>query len=182
MKFTIYKSKLACVALVVALSGLLAGCASHNLGQTGATNTNSVAQLRHKLYISLESQGVNVFHRGETVTLVMPSEHVFAYMSSELNPAYAPVLRDAARLIKTYSIVTVKVAAYSSTNNKTLTTTQAKKVLRCLEDHHINVRLLYAVGYGNKGKVASNKTFRGRQANYRVEISFRYYPPYNPYS
>ncbi len=146
--------------------------------------TNTVAQ---KLYTGyLKSQGVKIIHLGETVTLVYPSDQLFHYDSANMASSYKKIMQASADLLKTYSTVTVNVAAYSDDiqsgkRKHALTTRQSQVISSYLWSQGINTRMLVAKGYGHKSPIAVNWTGAGRSMNRRVVISFRYYPPYKSY-
>ena len=96
------------------------------------------------------------------------------------------MLSEVARLIQTYDKVDVKISAYTDNQGKTpflqgLTTRQAQVVSNYLWHHHIDTRLLYAVGYNRANPVDWNGSLLGQSYNRRVEISFRYFPKAKSY-
>lgn len=143
-------------------------------------------QLRQYYICILQKHGVQVIRLGQTWKLVFPSDDVFDNDTSELNENYLPILKTAAAFIRTYSTISVEVAAYSNKINddiKTkfgsitdeLTTRQSESVLKYLTTQNTHARFIHAIGKGGHDSVAWNGSEPGRRLNRRVEISFRYY-------
>jgi outer membrane protein OmpA-like peptidoglycan-associated protein len=128
---------------------------------------------------------VKIIHVGETITVVLPSDKLFYPDSANLNPCFKPVLKAASDFIFCYEKMTVKIGAYTDNlcsphRNCVLTQAQAQTIAKALWCNGIDARLLVAVGYGPDFPIASNATCPGRIQNRRVEICFRYIPPYSP--
>jgi OmpA family len=162
-------------------------CATNNLCCVQLCKEPIVCSIteRNKTIAELISHGVKVIQVGESISLVFPSDTVFNPGSANLNSRYTPVLRAASRLIFCYEKMTVRISAYtdctgSACRNDVLTQMQAQSIAKFLWCHGIDTRLLYAVGFGSRFPIASNATLFGRAQNRRVEICFRYIPPYAP--
>jgi outer membrane protein OmpA-like peptidoglycan-associated protein len=143
-------------------------------------------QERNRRIAYLTEHGVKIIHVGETITVVLPSDKLFHPGSSNLSPCYLPVLRVASDFIFCYEKMTVRVAAYtdglcsSPRRDSALTQMQAEAVASALWCNGIDARLLCAVGCGSDSPIASNITAQGQLQNRRIEICFRYIPPYAP--
>lgn len=174
---------------VVALGGvLLAGCDKNTITTIHEHVYSSpkmpapTSSEQHAKYMAaLRDEGVQVIQLGETIRLVMLSDEVFAPNSANIVPAYRPVLTDVARLMATYDITSVKVAAYSDKQSPknlqtALTTQQAQAVSKFLWSRGVDTRLMYAKGYAGSKPVDSAASASGRNNNRRVEISFQFYP------
>lgn len=167
--------------LIAATVPFLVGCASHNSTYTPTTHKLSAAQLHQNDVAALRASGVQVIHLGETYRLVIPSNQLFNPASANLTPGARHKLNKIARLLNSYHIVTVRVAAYtdnwkSSIPKDVLTQRQASVVQSYLSDRGLKARLIYADGQGPNDPVAWNHTWAGKHANRRVEISFMYIP------
>lgn len=165
---------------------LLAGCSSPPT-KTVWTYNHSPTQAaeRYRQVASLKAQGVQVFIQGESARIIIPSNMLFSGRSVQVKSGGRELVKKAARLIKTYDVVAVKVHAYSdspawkgSVHNraKQLTAHQAQAVSSVLWSSGINMRMISSVGMSSHQPVASNISPRGRADNQRVEISFRFYP------
>lgn len=140
---------------------------------------------RNRRIAYLTQHGVKIIHVGETITVVLPSDKLFYPDSANLNPCYIPVLKVASDFIFCYEKMTVRIGAYtdcmcSPFRNSVLTQAQAQTIAKTLWCNGIDARLLFAVGYGSDFPIAANGTCQGRMQNRRVEICFRYIPPYAP--
>ncbi len=134
----------------------------------------------------LSRHDVQVIRLGQTWKFIFPSDDLFDNDTAEINDNYKPILNVVADFMRTYSKISVKIASFSNkpehdiltkfgTITDELTTRQANAVLKYFTSHHIDARLIYAVGEGGKDEVAWNGTEAGRRFNRRVEVSFRYY-------
>lgn len=124
---------------------------------------------------------------GQTVTLNLHSAFFFQPYSANLRQTALPVLSLVTRLIATYQTTSIRVSAYSSSVGnpvflKALTTKQANVIAGALWQHHVNTRLISAVGYGDATPVASNHTAIGRELNNRVVVRFHFYPKHVQYN
>lgn len=187
------------VAAVLSTAVLLGGCsqkppapASTALrAQWSYASSKSPAVLRQEAQCDLSEAGVTVFVQGNTVTIIMPDDILFATGSANLLDSSKSILYGVSTLLKTYSVVALKVSAYSDTaaypgapqNRKLgLTNQQANVVSSALWSHGIDMRLVTAKGYSSQHAVSWNNTPQGRNDNQRVEITFRFYPNNNDYS
>jgi outer membrane protein OmpA-like peptidoglycan-associated protein len=138
---------------------------------------------RNRRIAYLTTHGVKIIHIGETFTLVLPSDKVFYPDSANITPCFLPILKVASDLIFCYEKIGVRVAAYTDCcgmprRDDVLTVAQAQAIAKILWCNGIDARLLTAVGYGSAFPIASNATCLGRAQNRRVEICFRFIPPY----
>lgn len=150
---------------------VLASC-THHRGYT----VTSVSPLDN-----LHSAGVQVIHSGETYHLVISSDQLFHFRSTELTHEGEDILDNVADFLNAHHIITVKVAAYSDSvgagaHKNAFTQRQATAVQSYLSDNDLQARLIYADGQGAHYPVAWNGTWVGRHANRRVEISFMVIP------
>ncbi len=175
------------VMLVVALG--LAGCAKKAVVVfVPPPQKPTLEQVRTILINKLGYYGgVQVIRLGQDVRIVVRSDYLFKPDSANIRDSYRQAMSAVARLIKTYSKMSVKVSAYTDNQGKetfqqALSTRQAQVVANFLWQHGIDSRLLYAVGYNHLNPVGWNGHKLGRSFNRRVEISFRYYPKFKGYN
>ena len=134
-----------------------------------------INRLRH----NLAKAGVQPVQIGETMRIIIPSDRLFNTASANLNPAYAGgVLDTIAKLMLIVETPYGEVGAYtdcepSARLNKALSEAQAQTVIDYLWEKKVDVRVLYAVGYGSRLRIAANPA---DWTNRRVEINFRYMP------
>ena len=155
------------------------------LSLSACSHKQPAASAQAALIQNLEQRGVELTTVGETVTLVLPSDELFVINSANVKPKYRPVLEEIAKLLQTYTLVSIKVIAYSDDTKaldlQALTTKQAQRVANALWGQGINARLIYAEGGANSDLVVKSGSHAQRSSNRRVEIRFRYYLPVSYY-
>ena len=174
--------------VVVASMGLLAACSKPAWTYNRSAHEQQVRQQELALLASL---GVQVFTQGETLKIILPDATLFEVYSANLRYSARFVLNHVSRLIKTYTIVNLKVSAYADSeawpgapyNQKVgLTNRQAEVVASYLWATNINMRFVTAKGFSETRPVAWNITPLGRSFNRRVEVTFRFYPHFVAYN
>ncbi len=90
-------------------SALLLFC----LSLSACSHKQPAVSAQAALIQNLERCGVESTTVGETVTLVLPSDKLFVINSANVEPNYRPVLEKIAKLLQTYTLVSIKVIAYS---------------------------------------------------------------------
>ncbi len=127
----------------------------------------------------LDKRGVNVVQIGETMRIIIPSDQLFNPASANLNPGYAGgVLDNISQLMLIVETPYAEVAGYtdcesSARLNKALSEAQAQNVIDYLWEKGVDVRVMYAVGYGSRFRLAASPR---SWSNRRLEINFRYMP------
>ena len=146
---------------------------------------NVVARREYDLCV-MRSHGLQVVRLGQTWRFMLPSDDLFDNDTAEIDEDYKPMLNVIGDFMQTYHKISVEVAGYTnkvSDDQMTkfgsitdqLTERQASAVAAYLTLRHINARLIYAVGRGNRKPIAWDGSPVGRRLNRRVEVSFRYY-------
>lgn len=146
---------------------------------------NVVARREYDL-CEMRKHGLQVIRLGQTWRFILPNDDLFDNDTAEINEDYKPMLNVIADFMQTYPKISVEVAGYSNraledqmtkfgTITDLLTERQASSVAAYLTSRHINARLIYAVGRGNRKPIAWEGSPAGRRLNRRVEVSFRYY-------
>jgi outer membrane protein OmpA-like peptidoglycan-associated protein len=138
---------------------------------------------RNRRIAYLIQNGVKILHVGETITVVIPADKLFYSNSANLHPCFREVLKVASEYVFCYEKENVRIAAYTDSRcqalrNRVLSQAQAQAIANALGCNGIDARLIYAIGYGSEFPIASNATEIGQAQNRRVEICFRYIPPY----
>lgn len=136
---------------------------------------------RMSLKDQLKNHGVKIVVLGDQVLLVIPSELMFDGMTAAITPQGYATLDIVARVIRTYTKMTVRVEAFTSdaypaTVSAILTKQQAEKIVKALWRRKINTRLIYAVGGGCRHQVEPNCSDELGGANYRIEITLEKLP------
>lgn len=174
------------LAITTCVLGMgLTGCSKTPTTVWTYSHSKSQAAERYHQIASLKAQGVQVFIQGESARVIVPTHMLFSGHSSQMQAAGHGLIKQVARLIKTYDVVAIKVSAFNDSpawkgtiHNPAKVTTghQAQAVASVLWSTGINMRMISAHGMSSQHPVASNKSPRGRADNRRVEISFRFYP------
>lgn len=130
------------------------------------------AKLRQKL----EGTGVQVRRDGNDIRLIMPGDVTFETNSADLDARFYSVLDSVAVVLKEYKSTLVTVAGYTdstgpATFNEKLSEKRASTVALYLNSRGVVKERLAAVGHGETGPIAENRTQDGRARNRRVEIA-----------
>jgi len=168
-------------ALIGALAGqsvgttLIGGASGAALcGGIGYYLDRQEAELRKKL----ESTGVRVIRKGESIHLVMPGNILFDSGSDTLHQGFYPVL-DSIQLVlneydKTGIFVTGHTDSVGTANyNRALSKRRADAVANYLVFKGIAKNRILSQGLGEEFPIADNSTPAGRRTNRRVEIIIR---------
>jgi outer membrane protein OmpA-like peptidoglycan-associated protein len=153
-------------ALIGAGVGALAG------GAVGNYQDKQEAKLRQQM----AGTGVDVVRKGDNITLDMPGGVTFATDSSQINPAFNPVLDKVAQTLKEFDQTVVQVAGHTDSTgshdyNMKLSQQRAQSVKSYLTARGVPTQRLHTVGAGPDHPVADNATPEGRAQNRRVEIT-----------
>lgn len=134
---------------------------------------------------ALSAEGVSVMRLGDAMTIIIPSHALFDGYSVQVSDSGKNILEQVMKLLKPMNKVKITVAAYAEAMAQTkkdlmMTQWQAQTVSNYFWGHHVNARLIYAIGYGGGHPVqyAPNKAIDnivGDHDNYRVEISLKDY-------
>jgi len=180
-----------CKVVLIALAAATVAACAHQpetpqAPKKPAAHKLSSNQLQQKYIKTLSYDDVQAVQLGETLRLIIPSDHLFNPDSANLQGDYRSTLVNIAKLLKTYNKVNVQVVAYTDNHSDrkrkiALTTRQAEVVSSFLWKQGIDARLLYSEGYGYLNPVDSNNTAEGRINNRRIEISFQFHPETKSY-
>jgi outer membrane protein OmpA-like peptidoglycan-associated protein len=126
----------------------------------------------------LEAQGVRIIHVGETITLVLSSDHLFSPDSANIQACQFKVLSQVAKYLRGYQKVSVIVSAYKNASgdekhDRALTRQQAYNVVTYLWNRGVDARIMEGIGYGSKCLFSNQCAY-----NRRIEIKFHYIPDY----
>jgi outer membrane protein OmpA-like peptidoglycan-associated protein len=129
----------------------------------------------------LENRGVRVIVLGDQIMVVLPSAQIFKNATPSIKFQANSTLDLVAKLINSYTTMSIKVAAYTNDSslppaiNRALSQQQANNVMRYLWPR-VNTRLLSAAGYGGCHLVQRNNLVWDQGDNYRVEITLEKLP------
>ena len=130
-----------------------------------------------RLIKALNSHDIEVYHYGDTTTIIVPTDKYFVFDTANLNEVRYPGLDILATYVKSQAVGPIYVAAFtdnvgSKKHKQRLSQAQAETMLTFLWAHEIPVTTLSAEGYADKHPIANDKTIRGSALNRRLEIQW----------
>lgn len=162
------------------LVALLQGCSTEK-----SVEPNPVLSQNTTILNSLNGYNVSVMQLGDSIIITIPSQELFLGYSVQFSSSANTILNQVAQLLEPMQKVKITIAAYAesmvqSEKDLFLTEKQAQAVSHYFWDHHVDARMLYAIGYGGGHPVqyAPNKAINdivGDRENYRVEITLKDY-------
>lgn len=156
------------------LTGTVIGAAIG--GTVGAVN-GVYKNTKPSLVRQLRKQDIQFVEYGDTMTLIVPTDKYYIFMSPRLNELCYPGLANIVRLLKLYPKSPIYVAGFtdnvgSSRHKKLLSQAQAETMLTFLWANDIRAMQLKAEGYGDKHDIADNEWIHGSAQNRRIEIQW----------
>ena len=162
------------------------GCSSSGNEEKGETENNfNQSSYDFHLYKNqkkylidkLKESDIQYVEYGDTMTLIIPSDHTFSTQSDEMKDMNFSGLNNTVKLLKQYPNSQIYVAAFSddsgsSKSQLNLTQAQAEKILTYLWANGIPAKKLNAQGYGDSYSVGSNKQMHSSSYNRRIEIQW----------
>ena len=126
----------------------------------------------------LARDGVEIIRYGEDFTIVLPADKIFYGRSPRIQYFAYPVLNRVAKFISYIPTTHLTVSGYdddqgSAERNFVVSKQRAQYVANFLNQKHLDVRTIYARGFGSRDPIATNQTHAGRADNRRIEITFR---------
>lgn len=146
-------------------------------GVLGASIGN-IYQSNMTLVDTLQYNGVQVIQLGDEIKLILPTDRFFKPNSPLMNMQYYTIMQMVVEFIKKFPTISIKIAGYTNNQgayerNLALSRSQAQTIMQYLWNSGIDVRLIYAVGYGSKNPIANNNSYHGLALNNRIEITLR---------
>lgn len=153
----------------------------HYIGRMRVIRTNqdySVARVLDLADFSDPHRVLNAIIIGDYVqpVFVVASENLFDVGSSQLRPEAQTEIARAARFIKRFQPIKVRVEGHTDNTgdedtNMVISQARAEAVMRTLiNDHGVDEEILVPVGYGEGKPLAPNDTPEGQRKNRRFEI------------
>lgn len=145
-------------------------------GTVGVVN-GLYRETKPSLIKQLKRQSIQFVEYGDTMTLIVPTDKYFMFMSPRLNELCYPGLENIIKLLKLYPKSPIYVAGFtdnvgSRKNKKLLSQAQAETMLSYLWSKGIQSARLKAEGYGDKNGIADNNVIHGSADNRRIEIQW----------
>lgn len=154
--------------------GALAGGA---IGGTVGTFSEIFHASKPAVIQDLQRNDIQFVQYGDTMVLIVPTDHYFQFNSPKLNDLCFEGLNNIIKLLKLYNCSTVYVAGFTDNvgthkHKKHLSQAQAETMLTFLWAHNINAKRLKAEGYGDQFDVGDNHLIHGSAYNRRIEIQW----------
>lgn len=157
-----------------AAGGLVGGAIGGTLGTfAGIYHAGKQATIR-----DLQRNDIQFVQYGDTMVLVIPTDHYYQFNSPKLNDICFAGLNNIIKLLKLYDCSTVYVAAFTDNvgtreHKKRLSQARAETMLTFLWANNIRAKRLKAEGYGDKFDIGDNHLIHGSAYNRRIEIQWQ---------
>lgn len=162
----------------VVTSGTLAGTlAGGAIGGTIGTVRAIYKDSKPALVKQLKKESIQFVEYGDTMTLIIPTDKYFMFMSPRLNELCYPGLLNVIKLLKLYPQSPIYVAGFtdnvgSREHKKRISQAQAETMMTYLWANGIRSIQLKAEGYGDKNTIGDNMVVHGSAYNRRIEIQW----------
>lgn len=163
--------------LVVALSGCI-NPPFNDFHPTPSHFLHALTQPGQKALIrTLNKEDIQFVEYGDTMTLVVPTDHYFMKNSAEINDICYDGLNNVVKLLKHYPECPIYVAAFTDDmgtlkHKINLSKARAEAMLTFLWASHIPAHDLHASGYADKFAIGDNQLIHGAAYNRRIEIQW----------
>ena len=162
-----------------ALAGAVFGSPPAGAIIGGATGTLISAYKNRKaaLIKRLSHEDIEFIRYGDTITLIVPTDHYYLFESPRLNDICYPGLNDIVKLIQNYPCTPIYVAVFTDEvgtrhHKNMLSQAQAETMITFLWASGIPAQRLHAEGYGSQHAVGDNHWIHGSAFNRRIEIQW----------
>ncbi len=152
---------------------LVGGAIGGTIGTARAIYKNS----KPAIVKQLKKESIQFVEYGDTMTLIIPTDKYFMFMSPRLNELCYPGLMNIVKLLKLYPQSPIYVAGFTDNvgsrhNKKLMSQAQAETMMTYLWANGIRSIQLKAEGYGDKNAIGDNKIIHGSAYNRRIEIQW----------
>lgn len=152
---------------------LVGGAVGGTIGTARAVYKNS----KPAIVKQLKKQSIQFVEYGDTMTLIIPTDKYFMFMSPRLNELCYPGLMNIVKLLKLYPQSPIYVAGFTDNvgarrNKKLMSQAQAETMMSFLWANGIRSIQLKAEGYGDKNNIGENSFTHGSAYNRRIEIQW----------
>ena len=136
---------------------------------------------KHGIVSELQKQDIQFIEYGDTMTLIVPTDHYFQFDSPRLNELCFAGLNNIIKLIEMYPCRRIYVAGFTDNvgsrhHKRMLSQAQAEAMVTFLWAHNIPAQHLKAEGYGDKNTIGDNQLIHGSAYNRRIEIQWTHIP------
>ena len=168
---------------VGALTGFLIGSTAVStvigaaIGGTAGTMISLYRTSKFSILSDLQKEDIQFVQYGDTMTLIIPTDHYFLFNSATINETCYQGLNNIIRLLSFYPCHRIYVAGFtdnvgSGSYNRHHSQQQAEAIATFLWANGIPANYLYAQGYGDQHTLGDNKFIRGSAYNRRIEIQW----------
>lgn len=166
------------LASTLVLSSLLGGCLAPPPMPATSAQQVAASNSARSLAMKLAKQGVEIIVLGDTVRIILYTDHCLEVNTPTILESCQPVLNNIVAYLQAYNNPAITISAYtddllSASEAQFITQNQATSIMTYLWVHGIPYETMQAKGYGSEDNIASNFTSRGSGFNRRVEIRFR---------
>lgn len=157
-----------------ALGGALAGGA---IGAGLGTAMSIYLSTKPAIIADLNKYNIQFVEYGDTMTLIIPTDHYFLADSPQLNEGCYPGLSAILQLLAFYPCSQIYVAGFtdnvgSREHQIQRSRAQAETMLTFLWANHIPAKYLKSEGYGDRHPIGDNRWIHGSAYNRRIEIQW----------
>ena len=147
------------------------------IGGTAGTVVSLYRNNKQAVIEDIRKQDMEYIEYGDTMTLIIPTDHYYQFDSPKLNDICYEGLKNIIRLLRFYPKSHIYVAAFTDDvgyikNKQMLTRARANTMLTFLWAHNISASLLSAQGYADKFPIGDNHLIRGSAYNRRIELQW----------
>lgn len=141
----------------------------------GAAVGGYMDQQEQEFREELADSGVGVYREGDNIRLSIPGNITFSTGSSDIVPAFYPVLGDVSRVLNKYEKTQLSIEGHTdnvgdASFNQTLSIARSNSVASYLASVNVDDERLQTVGYGESRPLNNNQNEQQRRANRRVEL------------
>ncbi len=156
-------------------AALVGGLVGGAIGNAAGADLDKQAR---ELQASIGDNRIQVINNGDFLTVRMPQDILFAFDSTQVQPALRNELAAVAANLNRYPNSTIVVVGHtdnvgSAAYNRDLSQRRAGAVASILIANGVNPARIQTVGMGEDQPIATNITPEGRARNRRVEILIR---------
>ncbi len=166
-----------------ALTGLLIGSTVMStvvgaaIGGSAGTIVSLYRTSKFSILSELQKDDIQFVQYGDTMTLIIPTDHYFLFNSAALNETCYAGLNNIIRLMRFYPCHRIYVAGFtdnvgSSKSKQIRSQKQAEAIVTFLWANGVPAHYLYAQGYGDQHTLGDNHFTRGSAYNRRIEIQW----------
>jgi len=147
------------------------------VGGTTAAAMSSYQTSRRAVIDNLIKEDIQFIQYGDTMTLIVPTDHYYLFNSAQLNDICYAGLNDIIRLLRFYPKSHIYVAGFTDnvgtrSHKNILSQAQAETMVGFLWANHISAECLTAQGYGDHFSIGDNTLIHGSAYNRRIEIQW----------